>query len=178
MKKLSGILALATILFFTACDEVPGPAGPPGEDGESFLGSVFEIEGDFTSANNYELFFDFPSNFEIYETDVVLVYILWEQATGSNNQSIDVWRALPQTRILNEGILQYNFDYTYEDVRIFLDGDIDFNYLSPADKMDQIFRIVVFPADYAKDADLDISNLNSVMNFLNMETSEIQKIDF
>ncbi|NQU86778.1 MAG: collagen-like protein [Mariniphaga sp.] len=178
MKKIIGIFLVIAVVIFTACEEVPGPMGPPGMDGESFIGSVFEIGGDFSNSNNYELFYEFPGNFEIYETDVVLVYILWEQVTGSNNENLDVWRALPQTLVLNEGILQYNFDYTLADVKIFLDGDFDFNMLLPAEKDDQIFRIVVFPANYAENNSVDINNLNSVMEFLDIDFNSVQKIDF
>jgi hypothetical protein len=81
------------------------------------LGTVFEIKGDFTPANQWMLYFKFPNTIEVLESDVVLVYILWEL---SNN--LDVWRLLPQTVVLPEGILQYNYDFTLADIQIFLDG--------------------------------------------------------
>ena len=178
MKTTLKILGLFTLIAFAACDEIPGPQGPPGEDGVSFLGKIFEIRGDFRESNNYELFYEFPASFEVYETDIVLVYILWEQVTGANNKPIDVWRPLPQTIVLNEGILQYNFDYTFSDVKIFLDGDIDFSTLLPAEKDDQIFRIAVFPAEFASDNRIDLNNLNSVMEFLNVMPENVEPIGF
>ena len=105
-------------------------------------------------------------------SDAVLVYILWDQA---NN--LDVWRLLPQTIILAEGILQYNFDYTLADVQIFLDGSIDMNTLLPAESQDQIFRIVVLPADFAFNNSLDVSNYNLVMKSLGLDKKVVQKID-
>ena len=179
MKKTITILAIIATVIFTACDEIPGPVGPPGEDGVSFLGKIFETPPiDFTSENNYEFLFEFPTNFEIYETDIVMVYILWEQVDGSDNQPIDVWRALPQTIILNEGILQYNFDYTFIDVKIFLDGDIDFRTLLPAEKDNQIFRIAVLPAEFAKLKSVDINDFGTVMEGLQIQSNEIQRINF
>ncbi len=101
-------------------------------------------------------------------SDAVLVYILWDQA---NN--LDVWRLLPQTIILAEGILQYNFDYTLADVQIFLDGSIDLNTLLPAESQDQIFRIVVLPADFALYNSLDVSNYNLVMKSLGLDKKAV-----
>ncbi len=161
MKKLAGILFLFAATVLISCE---GPMGPPGEDGTSLIGTVFEMEGDFKASNNYELFFDFPKNFKIYETDVVLVYILWDVATV-NGKKTDVWRLLPQTVILSDGVLQYNFDYTVNDVRIFLEGTTDFSKLLPAETQDQVFRIAVLPADFvASKKSAEISELNVLMN--------------
>lgn len=161
MKKISFIIILLASVLIQSCE---GPVGPPGEDGTSLIGTVFEMEGDFKASNNYELFFDFPQNFEIYNTDVALVYILWEVATVNGNQT-DVWRLLPQTVILDDGILQYNFDYTVNDVRIFLEGTTNFNNLLPAETDNQIFRIAVLPADFvASKKSAEISDLSILMN--------------
>ncbi len=116
--------------------------------------------------------FKFPNTTEVFESDAVLVYILWEQA---NN--LDVWRLLPQTIVLSGGILQYNFDYTLADVQIFLDGSIDLNTLMPAESQDQIFRIVVLPADFALYNSLDVRNYNLVMKSLGLDKKVVQKID-
>lgn len=178
MKTIKGILFLFTLAVLTSCvDEVgpPGPPGLPGEDGDSFIGSIFEIEGDFTSGNDYSLFFEFPNSIEVFESDVVLVYILWEQTTDNSGQSVDVWRLLPQTVVLNEGVLQYNYDHTFNDVQIFLEGNIDFNTLIPAEWQDQVFRIAVLPADYAMSKKLDVSDFGSVMQALKINPLAIDK---
>jgi hypothetical protein len=175
MKKLNILLIGIAVILLSACVGEQGVPGFDGEDGESFLGSVFEIEGDFSSNNDYKLFFEFPENFQIYESDIVMAYILWDQAEG-NNGMIDIWRPLPQSIVLQEGILQYNFDYTINDVEIFIDGDIDFNSLLPAEKDNQVFRIAVFPAAFAENKSLDINNLGSVMNLLNIEQKSIETL--
>jgi hypothetical protein len=92
---------------------------------------------------------------------VVLVYILWEVANVNGKQT-DVWRLLPQTVLLDDGILQYNFDYTVADVKIFLEGTTNFNNLLPAETNNQVFRIAVLPADFIAKKSVDINDFNSL----------------
>jgi hypothetical protein len=184
--KLSKLALLLSAALLISCEGPMGPMGPPGQDGldgldgldgDSFLGTIFEIQGDFTSENDFSLYFAFPESTVIYESDVVLVYILWEQTTIEGGEVLDVWRLLPQTVFLDEGILQYNYDFTYADVLIFLEGTIDFNTLLPAEAEDQIFRIAVLPADYAESKSLDVSDYNSLMKSLNFNPDAVKKID-
>lgn len=180
MKTITRILFVFAIAVFTSCEGPVGPPGPPGEDGQdgdSFLGSVFEIEGDFTSDNDYSLFFEFPNSIEVFESDVVLVYILWEQTEDDNGQPVDVWRLLPQTVMLDEGVLQYNYDHTFNDVQVFLEGTIDFNTLLPAEWQNQVFRIAVLPADYAKNNNIDVTDFSGVMKSMKINPNSIQKLD-
>ena len=184
-KLWNFVFLISTVLLFS-CEGPAGPPGPPGTpgqdgqdglDGDSFLGSVFEIQDNFTSENNYELFFEFPETVEVFSSDIVLVYILWEQYTDSYGELLDVWRLLPQTVFLEEGTLQYNYDYTYYDVLIFLDGTIDFASLLPAETDNQVFRIVVLPAEYAQSKSLDVSDYDAVMKTLRIDHENIVKID-
>jgi RNAse (barnase) inhibitor barstar len=169
MKKLTTMILLFTSVFILSCE---GPMGPPGEDGDALIGSIFEMEGDFNASNEYELFFDFPQNFEIYDTDVVLVYLLWD-VVNVNGKNTDVWRLMPQTIVFKDiypnytetDVLQYNFDYTVNDVRIFLETTMQFSDLLPAETQDQVFRIAVVPADFiASKKAAEISDLNVLMN--------------
>jgi len=164
MKKLSAILMILSSVFILSCEGPMGPPGFDGKDGTDLLGTVFETEGDFLPSNNYELFFEFPANFKIYDTDVVLVYILWD-VVDVNGKNTDVWRLLPQTIVLDEGVIQYNFDYTVYDVKIFLEATIPFNELLPAETQDQVFRIAVLPADFiASKKSSEIRDLSILMN--------------
>ena len=172
MKKITVIIMLFVSVFVLSCE---GPMGPPGEDGTSLLGTVFEMEGDFTPSNNYKLYFDFPLSFEIYDTDVVLVYILWDVVTVNGKQT-DVWRLLPQTIVLNEGVIQYNFDYTVNDVKIFLETTIPVNSLLPAETQDQVFRIAVLPADFvAGKKSSEIIDLGILMNSPELKFNVVEK---
>lgn len=184
MKTMKAMILLAAAALLTACVGEPGMDGRDGYDGKdgvdgvNILGSAFEIEGDFTATNEYLLYFQFPNTIEVYESDIVLVYILWETVTGSDNKPLDVWRLLPQTVILDEGILQYNYDYTREDVQVFLGGTIDFATLLPAEWENQVFRIVVMPADFAIDLSLDVTNYNMVMKSLDLGSNKVPRISF
>ncbi len=102
----------------------------------------------------------------IYPYDVALVYILWETADDQ-----DIWRLLPQSTTFNdESTLTYNFDFTQSDVRFFLDGTTDFNTLETVWIQNQIFRVVVVPADNV--SRVDYSDINSVMQTLGISTFE------
>lgn len=169
MKTRIGMILLLAITLLWACQGIPGKDGL---DGGSILGTVFEIEGDFTPSNEWVLYFQFPNTIEVLNSDIVLVYILWGQ-----DNNVDVWRLLPQAVVLQEGILQYNYDFTLKDVQIFLDGSLDLNTLLPAESQDQVFRIVVLPANFAIINSIDLSNYNLLIKSLGSNMKSVEKID-
>jgi hypothetical protein len=177
MKKMNVILMIPILALFTACVFESTVPGHDGKDGESLIGSVFEIKGDFTQSNDWKLYYKFPATFQVFETDVVLVYILWDQVTDKFGKVQDVWRLLPQTVVLKEGILIYNFDYTLNDVEVFLGGTMDFNKLLPAESKDQVFRIVVLPADFAMQNSINLNNFDVVMKSLGTQPESIKRMD-
>lgn len=146
-----------------------GPQGPEGEPGITIVGEAFEVEVDFTEQNGYEGIFDFDP--AILESDVVLAFIQWE--TTSNNQPI--WRALPQTIFFTEGVLIYNYDFTRSDFRLFLDGPLDYSALGPDWTQNQVFRIIVVPADFAGSR-IDWTDYEGVTKLLGLEESDFYKI--
>lgn len=158
MKNLCIFFVALSCIVLTSCE---GPQGPPGNDGGLIVSPAFEIELDFTAGNNYEYIESY--GFEIYPADVTLVYILWETSNGQ-----EIWRLLPQTVDFAEGSLTYNFDFTRIDVRFFLDGTIDFNLLDSSWTQNQIFRVVIVPADNI--GKHDYSDLNTVMEAYNIKS--------
>jgi hypothetical protein len=186
MKKIAFIFSTLAIVFMISCEGPAGPPGPPGfdgldgldgQDGINILGTVFEIEGTFSAANEYTLFYEFPSTVEVFESDLVFVYILWDTAEDGNGDPVDIWRLLPQTRILNQGLLQYNYDHTFFDVSVFLESDFDLSTLAPGDTDNQVFRIAIVPAEYGQSSRLDYSNIDAVMRTLNVKESDIHRIN-
>lgn len=185
MKKTTILLSSIMAFFFMACE---GPQGPPGfdgldgrdgidgQDGINILGKVIDIQGTFDAANDYSIFYEFPQTIEVFETDVVLVYLLWDQTEDGNGDPVDIWRLMPQTRIIDQGLLQYNYDYTFFDVSIFLEADFDLSTLLPGDTDDQVFRIAVLPAEAAQTGKLDVTNINSVMSRLGVSEKDVQKV--
>ncbi len=183
MKHSIQFIGVVMTLIMVACE---GPAGPPGfdgldgqdgADGINILGQVYEIEGDFNAGNGYSLFSEFPQTIEVFESDVVLVYLLWDQTEDSNGEPVDIWRLLPQTRILDQGLLQYNYDHTFLDVNIFLESDFDLATLPSGDTDNQVFRIAIVPADFAAAAKFDKSNIGQVMDMLNVTEKDIVRSD-
>jgi hypothetical protein len=173
MKNINAlILALFGLLVFQSCEGPLGPEGPqgvPGEPGITIVGTTYEVEIDFTEANDYLDLFDFPS--PLVESDVILVYRLAAVDAGR-----DVWTMLPQNIFFQEGVLIYNFDFTFEDFSIFMDGPIDYSILA-ADWTDgQIFRVVVVPSDFPGGR-IDYSNYEATMNLLNISEDDFVRIE-
>ncbi len=186
MKKINALLGSLMMIFLFSCE---GPQGPPGfdgfdgrdgldgQDGINILGKVLDIEGSFTPENEYSIFYEFPQTVEVFETDVILVYLLWDVTEDGNGDPVDIWRLMPQTRIIDQGLLQYNYDHTFFDVNIFLETDFDPIGLLPADTDNQVFRIAVIPAELAESSKLDVSNIHMVMGRLGITEDEVQKTD-
>jgi len=163
MRNILSLLFISTLLF-TSCE---GDQGPPGFDGVDGLdgglivSSAFEIEVDFNQANNYQIIEAY--GFDVFEFDVTLVYILWEIVDGQ-----DIWRLVPQSVEFIDGTLTYNYDFTQNDVRLFLDGTTDFSQLTSEWTENQVFRVVVIPADNVDG--LDFSDINAVMKANQIES--------
>jgi len=110
----------------------------------------------------------FPDNVEVFDTDVVVAYILTDIIDG-----LDVWEPLPQTLFLGDEILLYGFNYTVGDILFFLDGTVDMNNLSPDFTDNIIFRIAILPADMAEN--VNINSLESVMSAI--QNKEIMQLN-
>lgn len=166
------ILALFGMFVFQACEGPQGPQGIPGEPGTNIVGTTYEVEIDFTEANNYGAFFDFTE--PLVDGDALLVYMLEESPLVAGTFG---WRLIPQTFYLESGVLVYNFDYTLDDFSIFLDDSpIDFSTLDPYYTTDVLFRAVVVPSDFL-DARIDYSNYEATMNLLNISEDDFVRIE-
>lgn len=176
MKKLSLLILLGGLAFIHACvgptgppglPGVPGPQGQNGEDG--FIGEVYELEPvNLTVVNNFSASFTYPS--PIFDSDKILIYFLWEIDGGE-----DVWRLLPQTVFVPEGIFQYNYDFTRFDTRIFLEANFPRNQIGNEFTRGLIFRIVIIPADFSNSR-IDFNDFHGVMSLIQAEESDIIKV--
>jgi len=161
MRKIASLVFALTFLI-TSCEGEQGPPGFDGQDGVNFVGQSFEtLPLDFTANNSFEQSVLFPENIEIDDDDMVLVYLLWDE-------NPDTWRLLPQIIYTDNGEFQYNFQDNFTDVRIFLDApsDFDFNTLLSGDTLNQVFRVVVLPIEYISSNNLDITNYDEVMEYV------------
>ena len=166
MKKLINFIAVVAIVAVSSCisDNVgpagpqgpQGPQGPEGPQGES--GFVFEYEEVTFTDPDYDVILPFPENFESLPSDVALVYLLWE-IVEIDGIDTEIWRQVPQTVLTDQGILQYNFDFSMVDVRLFLEAEFDLAKLGAEDTDNWIARVVIVPGDFWNSSRLDADNL-------------------
>ncbi|WP_425636099.1 hypothetical protein ACPUEN_11940 [Algoriphagus yeomjeoni] len=168
------ILALFGMFIFQSCEGPEGPQGIPGPIGEpgiNILSEVFELEIDFNEGNNFEEIRDF--NPAIIDGDMVIAFIQWD-ANGTS----PIWRALPQTVFFEEGVLMYNYDFTNNDFRLFLDGPLDYSLLGPEWTDNQLFRVVVVPGELlSANARIDLTDYNTVTKLLGLSDSDFKRIE-
>jgi hypothetical protein len=164
---LKKITAIVLMVLAISCQGARGPAGPEGLQGPPGpVGQAFEVQASFDESKNYSIISAFPDNIEVLKSDIVMVYLLWEvdQETGN-----DVWQPLPVSVFFDEGELQYAFDHTVADVQLFLTGDKDLETVGDEFTRDQIFRIVILPADYVQSNKINMGNMNEVMKVVNLK---------
>ncbi len=147
------IITLAIATFMFSCEGPVGPQGPEGPQGNrgpqgepGTEGFTFEYISNF-AAPDYESLLELPSNFQLLESDVALVYI-YQGTTTEFGETVEVWEPLPQLHILEEGILQYYFNHTLYSVLVSMQANFDISILGTQYTNDQIFRVVVVPAQF------------------------------
>lgn len=156
-RIILGIAALG--LIFTSCE---GPAGRDGLDGLNGINAeetvIYELAGlTFDNTNDFLINDAIPNDIVIDDSDIVVVYRLLSTDTNVG----DIWEALPQMYFLDEGILQYNFNFSQSDLDFILDADFDLNtFDNPTYTDEQVFRIAVIPARDNTSAKLLTSNLS------------------
>lgn len=165
MKKIITLLAVVGMFSLQSCTTTDTNY----VDNDT-ISTVFETKPVSFIASSYAVKYIFPV--PIYSSDVVLVYRL----TGTVNGN-DLWEFLPETHYFADGTrdFSYNFDFTRNDVQIYLEGN-DLLTLDASYRLNQIFRIVVVPGSFA--ASLKTNNYPAVMAALNINESQIQKINF
>jgi len=170
MKK-SFVLLFISSLFFLSCEnERIGPAGRDGIDGlDGEEGFVFEYEFSFT-APDYSAILNLPETFTMLDSDVALLYFLWEVTDGN----VEIWRLLPQTLFLNDGVLQYNYDFTKFDTQVFMEGTVNLNDLGADFTDNWIARLVIVPAQFENGrVSIDYSDYQQVKDFYNLSESKL-----
>lgn len=174
--KFTFISSFILSFFFFSCTEyVEGPQGVPGKDGKDGLDGeeayVFEYTVNF-NAPEYSVLINFPTGFNMLPSDVVQVYLLWNVTDGD-----DIWRALPQNVLTNNGLFQYNYDFTIDNVSVFLEAEFPISSMDNSYLLDQILRIVVIPGQFFDNArlDVDLSDYNEVAARFNLQKWPVDK---
>jgi len=185
MKKILLVVFMLGVLFAPACEGPEGPQGPPGFDGQDgvdgedgtdgidIIDLVFETEVDFADSTDFAAVFTFGDF--VFPDDGFLVFREFSRTEGGRS----VWRLLPQTLFLENGVLVYNYEFTFRVLAIFLDGAIDPKTLPAQYTQNQYFRIVYMPGLFAgggEDAKVDYSDFDAVMKMLGKTEKDIVKL--
>jgi len=164
---------------FQACE---GPEGPPGQDGQDgLISEVFELRNvSFLHDSNSP----FTTGYTIYRNlnpvlfngDVILIYRLSDMIDSNT----PVWQQIPRTLFLNEGELDYDFDFSKEDFTIYAGGTYDLRTTSNFIN-NQTFRIVIVPGPSEvgvtsrnSQKKVDYSDYNAVIKAYNIDDSNVK----
>lgn len=134
------------------------------------ISEVFEYTNVNFLPNSYTVVLNFPHT--IYSSDMVLVYRLSDVFQGE-----DVWKLLPETYYFNDGTLDFRYDYNFTryDAEVYMEG-YDLAGLSSAVRLNQVLRVVVIPAAFGKNGNINYNDYKSVINAYNIDESKIIKI--
>lgn len=166
MKTTYTLLIALSFILFQSCTI---------EDNTEYIDNdtiseAFEITTSFNSTNGYSKLVTL--NPAIFNSDVVLVYRL----SGVTTQGNDIWKLIPEMYFFNDGTLDfgYKFDFTKNDVRIFMVGN-ELQTVVSEYKTNQVFRIVIVPAYFSKT--VDITNINAVLSALKINELQTKYFD-
>jgi len=178
MKKIYWLLLFVFAFNLQSCE---GPEGPPGIDGLDgkdgvdgvdggvFLSTVLQAQVSFTAENEYQV----GANLEINEGDNLLVYI----AVAADEEENIIWMPLPQTFLLEEGVVIFNYLFSKKGFSIFLDSSVPPADLDAGITENQIIRVVIVPGEILQEeARVDFSDYNAVMKWLGKEEKDIEKL--
>ena len=147
MKKIIRYLFvfISMFLLLTSCGKrgPVGPEGPEGPPGPEILPTAFEFNATMIPSNNYEHFESIPGQIVVFDSDVMLAFILEDYIPEDD---LEVWRKLPITEFNSRGTLLIDYDFTLIDVRIFLDANYNLNITDGLD--DVLIRAVHIPANF------------------------------
>ncbi len=167
MKKIILLFIVVGLFGFQSCS---GPEGPQGPTGYNVEAEVFEVFTDFTTTNDFSTLVNLSP--PILSSDMILVYRRFNIYNGA-----DVWRLIPQTIYLSQGNLDYNYDFTENDINIFLDADFDLRTLPVEYSQNQLFRIVVIPGYFSSRSNIDFKDYHEVIQFFNIDDTHVKRLE-
>ena len=168
MKRISLILAFIGMITLQGCSNSNDDV-----DNDT-IAEVFELRNvnfGFNAQNGYSIYQTL--NPQISLSDIVLIYRL----SGTIDPSTPIWQSIPRTLYLEQGELDYDFDFSKEDFTIYAGGTYDLS-LTPIYLSNQTFRIVIVPGFFSNktNSTVDLSDYNAVVKAYNIKESKIVKI--
>lgn len=171
MKRILLFLAFIGIATLSSCEGERGPQGPQGPGG--FESEVFELQNvnfQLDQNNDYTIFQNLSPI--ILDSDNILIY----RMSGTINAQTPVWQLIPRTLFLDEGELDYDYDFSRVDFTIYAGGTYNLA-LTPQFIQNQTFRIVILPGYFSKSSTLDVNDYNAVINYYKIDESDIKVLN-
>lgn len=164
MKKCAVLLVLLASIVMQSC------SSETTNTNTTNYSRVFEYSNVNFFPNQYTALLNYP--YSISNSDMVLVYRL-----SGSFQGEDIWKPLPETYFFPDGTLDIRYDYNFTrfDAEIRLEG-FDLPGVSNTYKLNQVFRVVVVPANFGKSKSLNFKNYKAVISSLAIDESQIIKI--
>lgn len=171
MKRIVLFLAVIGLTTLSSCDGDTGPQGPQGVSGiESEVFELQNINFQLNQNNEYTIFQNL--NPVILDSDNILIY----RMSGTINSQTPIWQLIPRTLFLDEGELDYDFDFSRVDFTIYAGGTYNLA-LTPQFIQNQTFRIVIIPGYFSKGNNVDLNNYDAVIDYFNINDSNIKVLN-
>ena len=170
MKKFLPFMMIAFIgLFMLSCDTRDEIINNPDSDTFSVVIDIKNVNFQNTGSG-YFISRTFQNT--LYDSDVVLIY----RQDGTTSNGSPVWQLIPRTLYLTQGELDYDFDFSRNDIMIYADGNYALS-TTPEYVMSQTFRVVLVPASQGgKNANVDYSDYNSVIRYFKIDDTKVKTL--
>ncbi|WP_374440980.1 hypothetical protein [Epilithonimonas sp.] len=171
MKKLFPfLLLLITSFFLFNCkedDDVQVQVDYP---------AVYDLNVNFSFSQDIGWNFYQKFTNPMLDQDYVVIFRQSDIVNGN-----PVWQQIPRTLYLDEGELDYDFDFTKNDFQIYAGGTIDLSNQTQTFKnlylFNQKFRVVLVPAVFGKNAtDLSKLSYEEIIRKYNINDSKVGKL--
>jgi hypothetical protein len=169
MKRITLVLAFIGMITLQGCTV--------NEDNDTIdndtISEVFELRNvnfGFNPNDGYTIYRTL--NPQIFSSDVILIYRL----SGLIDSNTPIWQSIPRTLYLNEGELDYDFDFSSVDFTIYAGGTYNLA-TTPSFITNQTFRIVIVPGFFSKNSTVDFNDYNAVIKAYNIDESKIKRLN-
>ena len=168
MKKIITLLAVVGMFSLQGCTVEDNSV-----DNDT-IAEVFEIKNiNFINdpVDGYIIYQKFTPT--IFASDVVLIYRL----SGTINSNTPIWQLIPRTLFLQQGELDYDFDFSKVDFTIYAGGTYNLA-LTPSYIQNQTFRIVIIPGYFSnKSKIVDFADYDAVMKLFSSQKTTIKVLN-
>ncbi|WMJ72865.1 hypothetical protein RCC89_06770 [Cytophagaceae bacterium ABcell3] len=180
IKQLLLIGILVVIGF--SCRGPEGPPGPRGPEGPEGPGALMWETNPFDFRlrhGEYQYFWPLPyQDVDFYDEDMFLAYAL----VGFNHYNEPEWEPLPMTVLGSEGVANYTFAASLEEIRFIMTATNDNFFTDPNLTDDWVMRIVMIPAwwgdDWRKGPDWNsYENVKETFNLPDLPAPKVEPRD-